>query len=293
MHDTVEAAARAAAQSAPHKPERPLLVLRPNRGLFDLDLASIWRFRELLFFLVWREIKVRYKQAALGASWAIIQPLFAVLIFTLIFGMFARIPSDGIPYPLFALTGTLPWTYFAEAMRRSGLSLVTDADLVRKIYFPRLILPIAMTIAPLVDFLITFVILLCMMAWYGVAPSWHVVFLLPLTLLASCLGLTMGLWLGPINVRFRDVMHTLPFLIQVWMYASPIVYPLSMVPAKWQALYALNPMVGVIEGFRWALLGTHSPNLVAIGISALVTLVGLTAGMVFFKRMERTFADII
>jgi lipopolysaccharide transport system permease protein len=292
MHDTVEAATHAVATPM-NKPSRKLLVLRPNRGLFDLDLVSIWRFRELLLFLVWREIKVRYKQAALGAGWAIIQPLFAVLIFTLIFGLFARIPSDGVPYPLFALAGTLPWTYFAEAMRRSGLSLVTDSDLVRKIYFPRLILPIAMTIAPLVDFLITFVILLCMMAWYGVSPTWHVVFLVPLTALASCLALTMGLWLGPVNVRFRDVMHTLPFLIQVWMYASPIVYPLSMVPARWQALYALNPMVGIIEGFRWALLGTNSPNLAAIGISAVVTVFGLAAGMVFFKRMERTFADII
>ncbi len=291
MHETTQTPPLVA--PVPATRVRQYIELRPNRGLFDLDLASIWRYRELLYFLVWREVKVRYKQAALGAGWALVQPLFAVLIFTLIFGLFAKIPSDGIPYPLFALAGTLPWTYFAEAMRRGGLSLVTDSELVRKIYFPRLILPIAMTISPLVDFLITFCILLCMMVWYGLWPDWHVIFVIPLTLLASTLALSVSLWLGPINVRFRDIMHTLPFLIQVWMYASPIVYPLSLVPQKWQALYSLNPMVGIIEGFRWALLGTHSPNMVAIGISAAVTLVVLVAGTVFFKKMERTFADVI
>ena len=291
MHDTTQAAPLPASPAV-EKP-RALTILRPNRGLFDLDLRAIWRHRELLYFLIWREVKVRYKQAALGASWAIIQPLFAVLIFTLIFGLFAKIPSDGIPYPLFALCGTLPWTYFAEATRRGGLSLMTDSELVRKIYFPRLILPFAMVVSPLVDFAITFVILIGMMFWYGVHPDWHIIFLVPLMLLTMSIALAMGLWLGPVNVRFRDVQHTLPFLIQVWMYASPIVYPLSMVPEKWRVLYSLNPMVGVIEGFRWALLGTHIPDLTPILISAAVTLVVLLAGVIFFKRMERTFADII
>lgn len=267
--------------------------LRPNRGLFDLDFKSVWKHRELLVFLIWRELKVRYKQAALGMGWAIIQPLFAVLIFTLIFGIFARIPSDGVPYPLFALAATLPWTYFAEAMRRSATSLVTDSELVRKIYFPRLILPLAMVVAPLVDFLVGFVILLCMMAWYGIMPGWHLVFLPAFLFIAMMLALAAGLWLGPVNVRFRDIMHTLPFLIQIWMYASPIVYPLSMVPEQYRTLYSLNPMVGVVEGFRWALLGTGQPDFTAMGLSVLIISVALVSGIVFFKKMERSFADVI
>jgi lipopolysaccharide transport system permease protein len=272
---------------------RQITELRPTRGLFDLDLGAVWRHRELLQFLVWRELKVRYKQAALGIGWAIIQPVFAALIFTVVFGLFARMPSDGVPYPIFAFAGILPWTYFAEALRRSATGLVTDAELVRKIYFPRLIIPIAMVVAPLIDFLLAFGVLLLMMVWYGVWPTWHMLYLPLLLLVTVVQALAVGLWLGPVNVRFRDVMHTLPFVIQVWMYASPIVYPLSMVPAKYQAAYSLNPMVGVIEGFRWALLGTGSLNVSAILISMSMMLLVLLGGLVYFRKMERSFADVI
>jgi len=272
---------------------RSVFEVRASRGLLDLDLAAVWRYRELLYFLVLRELVVRYKQAALGFGWAIVQPLFAVMIFTLVFGVFAKIPSDGIPYPVFALAATLPWTYFAEAMRRSGLSLINDSELVRKVYFPRLILPLAGIITPLADFLVAFVVLLIMMAWYGIWPTWHIVLLVPFLLLAMGLALATGLWLGPINVRYRDIMHTMPFLVQVWMYASPIVYPVSMVPEKWRALYSLNPMVGVIEGFRWALLGTKSPDLTSIAIGATVIVLATVAGIIFFKNKERAFADVI
>jgi lipopolysaccharide transport system permease protein len=272
---------------------RTTFEIRGSRGLLDLDLSAVWRYRELLYFLVLRELTVRYKQAALGVGWAIVQPLFAVLIFTLVFGMFAKIPSEGIPYPVFALAATLPWTYFAEAMRRSGLSLVSDADLVRKVYFPRLILPLAGVITPLADFCVAFIVLLLMMAWYGIMPTWHIVLLPLFLMLAMGLAFATGLWLGPINVRYRDIMHTLPFVVQVWMYASPIVYPVSMVPAEWRALYSLNPMVGVIEGFRWALLGTASPNLMSIGIGATIIVLATVAGIIFFKKKERAFADVI
>jgi lipopolysaccharide transport system permease protein len=194
---------------------------------------------------------------------------------------------------VFAFAGVLPWTYFAEAVRRSGTGLVTDAELVRKVYFPRLIMPLANVISPLLDFLIAFVVLLILMAFYGIAPTWKILVIPPLMAIAALLALSMGLWLGPINVRFRDVKHTLPFLIQIWMYASPIVYPLSMVPEQWQGLYSLNPMVGVIEGFRWAVFNQGEPNFTALGVSGLVILFLLAGGLVFFRRMERTFADVI
>jgi lipopolysaccharide transport system permease protein len=270
-----------------------IVEIRPDRGWFDLDLGAVWRYRELLVVLMLRDIQVLYKQALLGAAWAILQPLFAVVIFTIVFGYFARMPSEGIPYPVFAFAGVLPWTYFAEAVRRSGTGLVTDAELVRKVYFPRLIMPLANVISPLLDFLIAFVVLLILMAFYGIAPTWKILVIPPLMAIAALLALSMGLWLGPINVRFRDVKHTLPFLIQIWMYASPIVYPLSMVPEQWQGLYSLNPMVGVIEGFRWAVFNQGEPNFTALGVSGLVILFLLAGGLVFFRRMERTFADVI
>ncbi len=270
-----------------------IVEIRPRRGAFDLELSAIWRYRELLYHLVWRELKVRYKQAALGAAWAILQPLVAVAIFTLIFGRFARFPSDGAPYAVFVFAAILPWTYFAEAMRRSSVGLVTEADLVRKIYFPRLIIPLAGVIAPMVDFLIGLAVLLAMLAWYDIWPTWNIV-LLPVALLGTMLlALSVGLWLGPINVRFRDVMHTLPFVIQIWMYASPIVYPLSLIPEEWRAVYSLNPMVGVIESFRWALLGKAEPDFTALGVSFALVLCMLVGGLVFFRRAEGSFADVI
>lgn len=274
-------------------PSQVVTEIRPDRGWLDLDLGAVWRYRELLVVLMLRDIQVLYKQALLGAAWAILQPLFAVVIFTIVFGYFARMPSEGIPYPIFAFAGVLPWTYFAEAVRRSGTGLVTDSELVRKVYFPRLIMPLANVISPLLDFCIAFVVLLMMMAFYGIAPSAKMLLVPFLMIIAALLALAIGLWLAPINVRFRDIKHTLPFIIQIWMYASPIVYPLSMVPEQWQGLYSLNPMVGVIEGFRWAVFDQGSPNFQALGISAAVILVLLAGGIVFFRRMERTFADVI
>jgi lipopolysaccharide transport system permease protein len=255
-------------------------------------LDTVWRYRELLFFLVWRELKIRYKQAVIGAGWAIVQPIFAVLIFTAVFGYFAKMPSDGIPYPVFAFTALLPWTYFAEAVRRTGTGLVQDSELIRKIYFPRLIIPIAMVLTPAVDFVISLLVLFVVLVCYGIVPTWNVVFLPMFLLVAMISALAVGLWLGPINVRYRDIMHTLPFLIQVWMYASPIVYPLSIVPERWKALYCLNPMVGVIEGFRWAILGKGEINL-AMGMSVSFMILLILGGCVFFKKNEKSFADVI
>jgi lipopolysaccharide transport system permease protein len=265
----------------------------PSRGLFDLDLGAVWRYRELLVVLTLRDIQVLYKQAALGIAWAIIQPLFAVMIFSVIFGHFARMPSDGIPYPVFAFAAVLPWTYFATAMRRAAIGPVTEAELIRKVYFPRLIIPLAGITAPLLDFAIAFLVLLGVMLWFDVMPSWRLLATPALLAIAALLALAMGLWLGPVNVRFRDVQHTLPFMIQVWMYATPIVYSLNLIPVEWRWLYSLNPMVGVIEGFRWATFGKGNPDVVAIGLSVSIIGLLLIGGLMFFKRMERSFADLI
>jgi len=270
-----------------------IIEVRPNRRLFNLELGAVWRYRELLYFLIWRDFKVRYKQAAIGVAWAVVQPVFMVIIFTVVFGNFAKIPSDGIPYPLFAFTALLPWTYFSEAVRRGSMSLADDSELIRKIYFPRLIIPLAMVVGPMVDFLVSFLVLAALLVWYGVMPTWGVVFLPLFVFIALILALAVALWLGPVNVRFRDIKHTLPLLLQTWMYASPIVYPLSIVPEQWKLLYSLNPMVGVIEGFRWALLGTGNPDFVAMSLSAGFVLLVLLGGIVYFKRMERFFADVI
>jgi lipopolysaccharide transport system permease protein len=272
---------------------RPITDIRPATGWFDLDLGAVWRYRELLFYLVWREVKIRYKQAALGVAWAVIQPLLTVLIFTLIFGFFARFPSDGLPYSVFTLAAVLPWTYFAEALRRSATGLVADSDLVKKIYFPRLIIPFAGAASPLVDLAFGMLILGALMIWYGIHPTWALLSLPLWIALTLMLALSAGLWLAPINVRYRDVMHTLPFVILIWMYATPIVYSLKMVPEKWRMLYSLNPMVGITEGFRWALLGTSPPNPVAVGVSAAFVALALVGGIVYFRRMERSFADVI
>jgi lipopolysaccharide transport system permease protein len=271
----------------------PVIEIRPSAGWLDLDLAAVWRYRELLYFLIWREIKIRYKQASLGIAWAIIQPVLAVVIFTVVFGLFARFPSDGIPYALFAFTAVLPWTYFAEALRRTALGLVSDADLIRKIYFPRLIIPVATTATPLVDFAFGALALGGLMAWYGVAPTWNILALPFLTAMVALLALAVGMLLAPINVRYRDIVHTLPFAIQIWMFATPVVYPLSIIPERWQAVYSLNPMVGIIEAFRWSVLGTGSPNVTSILVSLVVSMVILAIALVMFRRAERSFADVI
>lgn len=272
---------------------RTAVEIRPSTGLFDLELAAVWRYRELLYFLGWREVKIRYNQAALGLAWAVIQPLFAVLIFTAVFGLFARMPSNGLPYPVFAFAAVLPWTYFAEALRRSATGLVGDADLIRKIYFPRLIIPLAMVSAPLIDFLVGWVALLALMVCYGLWPTWNMLLIIPLLLATLGLALAVSLWLAPINVRYRDIMHTLPFVIQIWMYATPIVYPLTLIPERYRAVYSLNPMVGLIEAYRWAIVGRGSADFQSIAISLTLTLALLTGGLLFFRKSERSFADVI
>lgn len=270
-----------------------ITIIESESGLFQLDLKGIWRYRELLFFLIWRDIKVRYKQAAMGVGWAIMQPLLTMLVFSVVFGILARMPSDGIPYPVFAYTALLPWSYFAQALGRTGGCLVGEANLLSKVYFPRLIIPIASVVTPLLDFAISVVMLLILMAWYGISPTWGILALPLFLLLTLMIALAVSLWLAPLNVRYRDIAYVIPFLIQVWMYASPIVYPVSLVPARWRVFYNLNPMVGVIEGFRWAMLGTRSPDFVAMGMSAAFVLLLLFSGAVFFKYMERTFADVV
>jgi lipopolysaccharide transport system permease protein len=271
----------------------PTVRIQPTSGLFNLDLAAIWEFRELLYFLVWRDVKVRYKQTIIGSAWAIIQPLTTMIIFTLIFGHLAKIPSDGLPYSIFVFTALLPWNYFSQAVTRSSSSLISNTNLVRKVYFPRLIIPMAEVTSPLVDFFISFLGLLVMMAWFDIAPGWGVLALPLFLLLALTTALAMGLWLSALNARYRDVGHTVPFLIQIWMYASPVAYPVSLIPERWRLLYSLNPMVGVIEGFRWTLLGTETPAFGLIAVSATVVLALLLGGILFFKRMEHTFADVI
>ena len=273
--------------------ERSVTLIRPNRGLFDFSLGEVWQYRELLYFLVWRDLKVRYSQAALGAAWAIIQPLVAVAIFTVIFGVFAKLPSDGIPYPVFAFAAMLPWTLFSESTRRCALGLVGDTDLVKKVYFPRLVIPLANAVTPVIDFFLSLIALFLLMAFYQVWPSVNIVFLPLFVALATALAVGIGLFLGPMNVRFRDITHTLPFLLQIWMYATPIVYPLSMVPDRFKFIYSLNPTVGLIEGFRWCLLGTNSLDLRSIAITLVATLALLFFGLVYFKQQERQFADII
>jgi lipopolysaccharide transport system permease protein len=271
----------------------PTVVIQPGKGLFHLDLDAVWQYRELLYFLIWRDIKVRYKQTVIGGAWAILQPLMTMLIFTVIFGNFVKIPSDGLPYPVFAYAGLLPWIYFSQAIGRGGAGLVNDASLIRKVYFPRLIIPLALAAAPAVDFFLSFLVLVGMMAWSGIAPTRGVLALPLFLFLAFLTALSASLWLSALNVRYRDVGHTIPFLTQIWMYASPVVYPASIVPEQWRLLYSLNPMAGVIEGFRWALLGRKSPDIMAMAVSAAVVLALLAGGILYFKRMERTFADVI
>ena len=269
------------------------VVIRPRKGLFQLDLLSLWQYRELLYFLVWRDIKVRYKQTAIGASWAVLQPLITMIIFTIIFSRLANISSDGMPYPIFSFAALLPWTYFSQALLRSGNSLVGSANLITKIYFPRLLIPLAASIAPLVDFLFSFLMLILLMVWYGIAPTWGLLALPGLIVLSLVTALAVGLWLTTLSVKYRDVGHIIPFLIQIWMYGSPVVYSLNMVPEKWRLLYGLNPIVGVIEGFRWAVLGTARPDFMVMAVSSAVMMLLLLGGLVYFKNMEQTFADII
>ena len=271
----------------------PVIVIRPSSGWISLKLKEVWNYRELLYFLVWRDIKVRYKQTALGAAWAIIQPFFSMVIFSLFFGKLAKMPSDGIPYPIFAYTALVPWTFFANGLSQSSNSLVDSANLIRKVYFPRLTIPIANVLSGLVDFGLAFIVLIGLMLYYGVVPSARMVFLPAFLLLALVTALAVGLWLSVLNVEYRDVRYTLPFLTQFWMFATPIVYPSSLLKEPWRTVYGLNPMVGVVEGFRWALLGTKNSPGPMIAVSAVASLALLVGGAFYFRRMEKTFADVV
>lgn len=271
----------------------PEILIEPSRGWQALGLKELWEFRELFYFLAWRDIKVRYKQTALGASWAILQPLLSMLIFTLIFGILAKIPSDGLPYPLFAYSALLPWQLFVYALTQSSNSLIENARLISKVYFPRLVVPLASVVAGVVDFFIAFSILILLMFYYGVVPTWGVLALPFFLILALGAAMSVGLWMSALNVKYRDVRYTVPFLAQAWMFATPIVYPSSMIPEAWRWLYGLNPMAGVVEGFRWALLGTNILHLPLILVSATVVVIGLVGGLYYFKRMEKMFADLV
>ena len=271
----------------------PTFVIQPTRGWLALNLREVWRYRELLYFLVWRDVKVRYKQTALGVAWVILQPLIATLIFTVIFGNLARMPSGNLPYAVFAFCALLPWNYFSGAVTRAGVSLVNNANLVTKVYFPRLIIPMSGTLSGLIDFAVAFVVLLVLMFYYGVTPGLQILTLPLFLLMAMATALGVSLWLAALNVQYRDINHLLPFLVQIWMYASPVVYAVSLIPARWRTLYALNPMVGVISGFRWALTGQEGPTAPMLLVSLGVIAVLLVTGLLFFRRTERTFADIV
>jgi lipopolysaccharide transport system permease protein len=271
----------------------PVVYLRPSRGWLSINFKELWRYRELVLFLTWRDIKVRYKQAVLGVAWAVLQPIFTMVVFTVIFGYLLGTPSSDIPYPLFSLAALLPWQLFSTALQRSSISLVGNANLITKVYFPRLAIPLASVLAVLVDFMISFVVLLVVMFFYGYWPTWSMLWLPLLVLLALLTALAVGLWFSALNVQYRDVQHMVPFIIQVWMYASPIVYPVETIPEGiWRWLYGLNPMVGVIQGFRWAILGGTPPDITML-ISTAMVLVLLISGLYYFRRMEKTFADIV
>jgi lipopolysaccharide transport system permease protein len=256
-------------------------------------LRELWEYRELLYFLVWRDVKVRYKQTVLGAAWAILQPFLTMVVFSIFLGRLAGIPSEGIPYPIFAYTALLPWQLFAHALTESGNSLVANQQLITKVYFPRLVIPISAVLAGLVDFCIAFVVLLGMMVYYGVLPTKAVLALPLFLLLALATALAVGLWLSALNVQYRDVRYTLPFLTQFWLFATPIAYPSTLIPEQWRVVYGLNPMAGVVEGFRWALLGTGQGAGPMVVVSAIVVTALLIGGLVYFRWMESSFADII
>lgn len=270
-----------------------ITIIRPSKGWVSLKLREIWEYRELLFFLAWRDVSVRYKQTVLGAAWAIIQPFFTMLVFSLFFGRLGNIPSDGVPYPVFTFAALLPWQYFATALASSGDSLVGSANLLSKVYFPRLIIPMASVLPAAIDFAIAFVVLIGMMLFYGIVPTWNVVWLPLFLLLALVTALGAGLWLSAMNVQYRDIRYTIPFLVQFWLFASPVAYPSSMIPEPWRPLYGLNPMAGVIEGFRWALLDTNTGPGPMMAVSVVVALLLLVSGAFYFRRMEKTFADVV
>jgi len=272
---------------------KDITLIRPSRGWVSLNLRDLWRYRELIYFFIWRDVKVRYKQTLLGAAWAIIQPVFTMVVFSIFFGNLAKIPSDNIPYPIFSYTALLPWGLFEAGISKAGNSLVASRSLITKIYFPRLVIPLASVIAGLVDFALAFIVLIGMMLYYGFSPT-SSIWLLPILLLLTLMtALGTGLWLSALNVAYRDVGYVIPFIIRLWFFLTPITYSASIVPEAFQQLYALNPMTGVVQGFRWALLGVGSPPSELLLASSIAALVLLVTGALYFRRMERTFADVV
>jgi lipopolysaccharide transport system permease protein len=267
--------------------------VQPSKTWFSLNVRELWEYRELLFFLVWRDVKVRYKQTFLGASWALLQPLLTMVVFALIFGRWLKVPSDLVPYPLFVIGGLLPWTYFSSSLLLSSQSVVQNANLVSKVYFPRLVIPFATVLVPVVDFLIGFVLLVGMFLYYGMHPHWHAFVSWVFILMALTTALGAGLWLSALNVRYRDVPYLLPFLTQLWLYSSPVIYPVTIVPERLRWVLALNPMTGVIEGFRWTVFGRGVPQYGVYATSAGMALLLLLTGLVYFRRVERRFADLV
>jgi lipopolysaccharide transport system permease protein len=270
-----------------------IIRIRPSKGWVPLDLKELWAYRELLYFFTWRDIKIRYKQTILGAAWAILQPLFAMLIFSIFFGRLAKMPSDGIPYPLFSYSGMVIWLFFANGVTFASNSMVEAANTIKKVYFPRLAIPISAILSGLVDFVLAFVVLLGMMAYYGIWPGWNVLWLPLLLLLALVTALGVGLWFSAMNVLFRDVKYATPFIIQAWLFATPIAYPSSLLSGPWKIIYGLNPMAGVVDGFRWALLGVESRPGPMILVSTCASIIIFISGAYYFRRMERSFADVI
>ncbi|HSM54650.1 MAG TPA: ABC transporter permease [Candidatus Sulfomarinibacteraceae bacterium] len=279
--------------SPKERENQPVTIIKPSHGWVPIDFRELWEYRDLLYFFVWRDIKVRYKQTILGVSWAIIQPFFTMVIFSIFFGRLAQVPSDDLPYPLFSYAALVPWTFFANALTQASNSLVMNASMVKKIYFPRLLMPSATIFAGVVDFFLAFLVLLGMMVAFGYAPTANTVWLPLFLLLALVTSLGVGIWLTALNVQFRDVRYTVPFLTQAWLFATPIAYPSSLLEEPWRTLYGINPMAGVVEGFRWALLGTDTAPGPIIIVSAIVATIIMVSGVYYFRRMEKRFADIV
>jgi len=275
------------------KNKLPLIHIEPSKGWISLNLKDLWEYRELLWIFIWRDLKVRYRQTVIGASWAIIQPFLTMVIFSVFFGRLAGVPSDEIPYPIFSYAALVPWTFFANSINQASNSLVNSADMIKKIYFPRLTMPMASVFASLVDFFLAFIVLLGMMLYYGFVPTINSLWLPALLILSMITALGVSLWLSALNVQFRDVRHMIPFITQAWLFATPVAYPSSLLSEPWRTVYGLNPMVGVVEGFRWALLGTDTAPGPVIAVSSIMALLIFVGGAFYFRRMERTFADVI
>lgn len=271
----------------------PVIRIEPTKGWLSIKIRELWEYKELLYFFLWRDFKVRYKQTVLGVGWAIIQPLVSMVIFTIIFGRLAKIPSDGIPYPIFSYAALLPWSFFSQGLNGASHSMVGNSNLIKKVYFPRLIIPLAGILSGIMNFLLSFIVLLLMMLYFGIMPTINILWLPLLLLLALCTSLSVSLWLSALFVQFRDIGSVIPFLIQIWFFCTPVVYPSSLLQEPWRTIYSLNPMVGVIEGFRWALLSTDTAPGPMIIVSSLVVLFLLTGGILFFRRLEKTFADVL